>query len=193
MHQICYNNLRLEGDIMEYRYTFNGSLRNISEKNMLRLSSSFDLFNSLIDNVAVAEPTFTWNISDGVYFGIVAECRFYHNKYGVPMVILEVIIDESTVLKVKFKISGLFSPWRRAYMNIFGNDNYGDGSEVIGMVCKLRACNTISDDNLRRFTDISHFRFVSNEEFELLSKTEPYEELEDDNEDPNSEEETSNA
>lgn len=61
------------------------------------------------------------------------------------------------------------------------------------MVCKLRACNTISDDNLRRFTDISHFRFVSNEEFELLSKAEPYEELEDDNEDPNSEEETSNA
>ena len=46
---------------------------------------------------------------------------------------------------------------------------------------------------MRRFTDISHFRFVSNEEFELLSKAEPYEEREDDNEDPNSEEETSNA
>lgn len=193
MHQICYNNLRLDGDIMEYRYTFNGKLCNISEKNMLRLSSSIDLYNSLIDNVAVAEPTFTWNIPDGVYFGIVAECCFYQNKYGVPMVILEVIIDESTVLKAKFKISGLFSPWRRAYMNIFGNDNYGDGSEVIGMVCKLRACNIISDDNLRRFTDITHFRFVSNEELELLSKAEPYEELEDDYEDPNSEEETSNA
>jgi hypothetical protein len=32
---------------MQYRYTFNGKPLNISEENMLRLSSSIDLYNSL--------------------------------------------------------------------------------------------------------------------------------------------------